>query len=141
MLWYHRVPVGRGGTVPEDAPSRCPQCDGPLQVAALHCPHCDLTLTGEFARCRFCELSPEHREFLEAFIRCRGVIRQMEQELGISYPTVKSRMDDLLRGLRFDGPGTPGVADSIRDVLQELDRGECSAEEAVARIRALRGKS
>lgn len=127
--------------MPEEAPSRCPQCDGPLQIAALHCPQCDLTLTGEFARCRFCELCPEHREFLEAFIRCRGVIRQMEQELGISYPTVKSRIDDLLEVLSFEGPATPGGVESVRDVLQELDRGECSAEEAVARIRAMRGKT
>jgi len=127
--------------VPQEAPSRCPQCDGPLQIAALHCPQCDLTLTGEFPRCRFCELSPEHREFLEVFVRCRGVIRQMEEELGISYPTVRSRMDDLLEALSFEGPATPGGAESVRDVLQELDRGECSAEEAVARIRAMRGKT
>jgi hypothetical protein len=82
--------------MPEQAPTRCPQCGGPLHVAALHCAQCDLTMSGEFARCRFCDLPPEYLAFLEVFVRCRGVIRQMERELALSYPTVRARMADLL---------------------------------------------
>jgi len=124
--------------VGEQVPSRCPRCSSALSVSELRCPECDLTMTGDFARCRFCELPPEQLRFLEVFIRCRGVIRQMEKALGVSYPTVRSRIDDLLRALRFDE--RPPAAQTIRDILTQLDRNEISAEQAVNRLRETRGR-
>jgi hypothetical protein len=123
--------------VSEQAPSRCPQCNGPLRTSELHCPKCDLAIAGDFPRCRFCELPAELLEFLEVFLRCRGVIRQMEAELGISYPTVRSRIDKLLRALGLDADSQG--KQSIRDVLERVEQGELSADEAVGRIQAIRG--
>jgi len=120
--------------VPEQAPDRCPQCNGPLHVTELCCADCDLTITGEFPRCRFCELPQEQLEFLTVFLRCRGVIRQMEKELGISYPTVRARIDGLLEALRL-GEDEPT---STREALEQLERGEISANEAVKRIEKIR---
>jgi len=121
--------------VADHAPDRCPQCSGPLRITALYCPTCDLEITGEFARCRFCELPPEQLEFLTVFIRCRGVIKQMEKELGISYPTVRARVDDLLAALRLDEGEEPS---SAQEVLERLQAGEISADEAVTLIGELR---
>ncbi len=121
--------------MPEQAPHRCPQCSGSLHVAELYCSACDLTITGEFPRCRFCELPPEQTEFLTVFLRCRGVIRQMEKELGISYPTVRARIDALLDALRLGEDDEPK---SAREVLDQLERGEISADEAVKRIGKIR---
>ena len=123
--------------MPDQTPASCPQCNGPLRIAELHCPKCDLAIAGDFPRCRFCELPPDLLELLEVFLRCRGVIRQMEAELGISYPTVRSRVDKLLRALRLDSESQG--RQSIHDVLQQVERGELTAEEAAARIQAIRG--
>ena len=122
--------------MPDQAPSRCPQCNGPLHVLELHCPRCDLAVTGDFPRCRFCELPQEQSELLEVFLRCRGVIRHMEAELGLSYPTVRSRIDDLLKALHLDEESQG--QQSIRDVLRRLERGEITADEAVTRIGEIR---
>lgn len=121
----------------DQIPSRCPQCNGPLRTSQLHCPKCDLAIAGDFARCRFCELPAELMEFLEVFLRCRGVIRQMEAELGISYPTVRARVDKLLRALGLDAESHG--KQSIRSLLERVEQGELSADEAVERIRAIRG--
>jgi hypothetical protein len=123
--------------MPDVAPVRCPQCEGPLEVATLHCPRCDLTVSGSFRRCRFCELAPEQLELLEVFVRCRGVIRQMEKELGVSYPTVRARVDDLLVALGFEGQEAKG--ETIRSILERLERGELGPDEAAGRIRNLKG--
>ena len=93
-------------------------------------------MSGDFPRCRFCELPPAQAEFLEVFLRCRGVIRHMEAELGLSYPTVRSRIDDLLRALRLDEEAQE--RQSIRDVLSGLEDGAITADEAVARIAQIR---
>jgi hypothetical protein len=122
--------------VADQAPSRCPQCNAVLRVSALHCPACDLVVSGDFPRCRFCELPAEQSRFLEVFLRCRGVIRHMEAELGLSYPTVRSRVDDLLKALRLDEEAQE--RQSIRDVLTSLEDGALSAGEAVVRIAPIR---
>ena len=119
-------------------PSRCPQCSGPLQVSELRCPQCDLAIAGRFPRCRFCDLPPEQLRFLEVFLACRGVIRQIEEALGISYPTVRARIDELLEALRFGAPTQEQP--TVRDVLGQLERGEISAEDAIAQVEQIRGK-
>jgi len=123
--------------VSDQTPSRCPQCNGPLRTSELHCPKCDLAIAGDFPRCRFCELPADLMEFLEVFLRCRGVIRQMEAELGISYPTVRARVDKLLRALGLDAESYG--KQSIRSVLDRVEQGELSADDAVERIRSIRG--
>ena len=103
----------------------------------LWCPECDLALRGRFPRCGFCELPPEQLSFLRLFVSRRGNLRELERELGISYPTVRARLDDLLRALGY--PVTPGLpADRQarrRQVLADLKAGKLSPEEA---LRALR---
>jgi hypothetical protein len=138
----------------------CPVCSGELLVTRLRCSSCATTLEGEFSVGRFGRLSREQLALLESFLRSRGNLREMERELGISYPTVRSRVEALVRALGFGPrdeateagaevepvgetpsptPNAGQAADATgtrRDILERLSRGELSAEAAAAAIRA-----
>lgn len=83
------------------APGRCPVCGEEFTITRLHCDTCDTGMDGSFRTCRFCRLTPEQLEFLEAFLSSRGVIKEVEKALGVSYPTVKGRLEDLLAALGY----------------------------------------
>src|SRR5215212_9443271 len=87
--------------MPHDVISTCPVCAGELAVTRLHCAACGTTLEGDFSVGRFGRLSREQLALLESFLRSRGNLREMERELGISYPTVRSRVEALVRALGF----------------------------------------
>ena len=89
--------------MPHDVISTCPVCAGELAVTRLHCRSCGTTLEGEFSVGRFGRLTKEQLALLESFLRSRGNLRDMERELGISYPTVRGRVEALVRALGF-GP-------------------------------------
>jgi hypothetical protein len=133
--------------MPHDVIATCPVCANELAVTRLHCRSCGTTLEGDFSVGRFGRLSREQLALLESFLRSRGNLREMERELGISYPTVRGRVEALVRALGFgprDGEGdeddapTMTVATPTRDaILERLARHEISAEEAADAIRAL----
>lgn len=136
--------------MPHDVISTCPVCSGELAVTRLHCRSCGTTLEGEFSVGRFGRLTREQLVLLESFLRSRGNLRDMERELGISYPTVRSRVEALIRALGFgprDGDeatgdtATGGTADAgaaeRQQILERLARHEISADEAATAIRAL----
>ncbi len=128
-----------------DVISTCPVCSGELAVTRLRCSSCGTTLEGEFTVGRFGRLSREQMVLLESFLRSRGNLRDIERELGISYPTVRARVEALVRDLGFgprsdeaapDEGGEPEVA-SREEILERLARREISAEDAAVAIRAL----
>lgn len=116
---------------------RCPFCGEELEVRRLQCPGCQTTIEGTFSLGRFQRLSPEQIAFLEVFVKNRGVIRDVEKELGLSYPTVRSRLDDLVRALGFEVREEPGTTEALedaerrREALERLKRGEITAEQAL----------
>ncbi|HVC32740.1 MAG TPA: DUF2089 domain-containing protein [Chloroflexota bacterium] len=116
---------------------RCPFCGEELEVRRLQCPGCHTTLEGAFTLGRFQRLSPEQIAFLEVFIKNRGVIRDVEKDLGISYPTVRSRLDDLVRALGYEVreevplPETSEDGEKRRAALERLKNGEITAEQAL----------
>jgi hypothetical protein len=131
-----------------DVISTCPVCSNELAVTRLHCRSCGTTLEGDFSVGRFGRLNRDQLALLESFLRSRGNLREMERELGISYPTVRSRVEALVRTLGFgpradtdeaDDPTTEAaVAGQTREeILQSLARHEMSADDAAAAIRAL----
>jgi hypothetical protein len=137
--------------MPHDVISTCPVCSGELAVTRLHCRSCGTTLEGDFSVGRFGRLSREQVVILESFLRARGNLKDMERELGLSYPTVRSRLEALVRALGFgprsdadmteveSEPATdPAAAKATRQqLLERLARHEISAEEAADGIRAL----
>ena len=144
--------------MPHDVIATCPVCANELFVTRLRCAGCGTTLEGEFGVGRYARLTRDQVIVLESFLRSRGNLRDMERELGISYPTVRARVEALVRALGFgprdeiegatEGPPAASAppaatanADAIhagrRDVLERLARHELSAEEAAEAIRAL----
>jgi hypothetical protein len=135
--------------MPHDVISTCPVCAGELAVTRLHCGTCGTTLEGDFSVGRFGRLNRDQLALLESFLRSRGNLREMERELGISYPTVRGRVEALVRALGFgprlesddaDEPAAtaePAGGRSRAEVLEALARHEISAEDAAVAIRAL----
>jgi len=129
--------------MPHDVIATCPVCSNELAVTRLHCRSCGTTLEGEFSVGRFGRLTREQLALLESFLRSRGNLREMERELGISYPTVRSRVEALVRalglGARFDADGAAGTTRlTDRDeILEALARHEMTAEDAAIAIRSL----
>ncbi len=123
-----------------NALSRCPVCESELNITRLHCDTCDTTLEGRFAGGPFAHLNSEQMLFVETFIRCEGKITRMEVEMGLSYPTIRNRLHEIIRALGYE----PGKDDAIdlpddrrRQVLEDLDAGKLSADAA---MRILRGE-
>src|SRR3979411_3520561 len=84
--------------------ARCPICSDTLSVARLECASCGTRIEGSFALGRFHHLTVDQLEFLETFIKARGNFKDVERELGISYPTVRSRLPTLVPPLGFPLP-------------------------------------
>lgn len=118
---------------------RCPVCRGTLDVVRMHCPSCDTSIEGRFEICKFCQLNPEQKEFIEVFIKCRGNIKEVERELGISYPTVRGRLDAVIEALGYRVEAAPAddPATKRKDILEALARGEISSEEAVKQLKQI----
>ena len=132
-----------------DVIATCPVCAHELAVTRLRCGECGTTIEGEFGVGRFGRLTRDQMQVLESFLRSRGNLRDMERELLISYPTVRARVEALVRSLGFgprDEPDAPAaaaaatadeIADGRREILERVSRKELSAEEAAEAIRAL----
>jgi hypothetical protein len=114
--------------------SQCPVCDSPLSITELRCRGCGTALRGEFplTRCDFCALPPEQLKFLELFLRCRGNMRDVERTLGLSYPTVRARLDALLAELGYTAAESPLIEDQRREIVEALNAGTLTADEAIA---------
>jgi len=98
-----------------NAPNRCPVCDGELLVTRLQCSSCSTEVNGSFTLGRLASLREPHASLLEMFLRVRGNVKEMERELGLSYPTVRARLEEAFQAAGFpretprggpgDGPG------------------------------------
>lgn len=124
-------------------PSRCPVCTSELTVTRLKCRHCETAIEGQFEASKFSQLSKEHLEFVEIFLKSRGNIKEVERELGLSYPTVRGRLDAVLEALGYRVE--PAAVEEInrakqakrKEILDQLNRGELSSEEAVKLLKNL----
>ena len=122
-------------------PTQCPLCGGEITVTRLHCRDCDSTIEGRFSGGPFSQLSPEQLKFVEIFVRLEGKIKHMEEEVGLSYPTIRNRLHEIIRALGYQpGPAdeydglssSGGLSDEERQrILEDLDKGLIGAEEAM----------
>jgi hypothetical protein len=110
---------------------RCPVCSEALRVTRLECESCGTRVEGSFALGRFHSLSGEQLQFLETFVRVRGNIKDVERELGVSYPTVRARLDAVIRALGFEVPSEDHHAERRKEILRELSDGKIEADDAV----------
>jgi hypothetical protein len=130
-----------------DVISTCPVCSSELFVTRLQCRSCGTAIEGDFSVGRFGRLSRDQLALLESFLRARGNLKELERELKLSYPTVRARIDALVRALGLadgafvddgseDGSGRDDMSALRREVLERLARHEITADEAAALIRA-----
>jgi hypothetical protein len=119
--------------------NKCPVCGEDLVVSRYQCESCDTTIEGRFENSAFPGLNAEQIEFVKTFVRCEGRINRIEaeQKWG-SYPTIRNRLREVIRAMGFE-PGKEEVVDVGEDkrrmVLEELDSGKISAEDAMRRLR------
>jgi len=118
-------------------PHECPVCHERLEVTGLACPTCQTRIEGRFLINEFAALPPEQLEILRLFVKTRGNLKEMERILGVSYPTVRARFETLLRNLGYEDEQAD-AAEERALVLQQLEKGEISADEAAELLRALK---
>jgi len=118
----------------EKLTSQCPSCGGLMGIERLRCGACSVTVEGDIPIPRLARLSAEDREFVELFVRSSGSLKAVAAKLGISYPTVRSRLDRVIQALeRAEGQ----ERDARRQILDELEAGKLSVDAAVAKLREL----
>jgi hypothetical protein len=119
---------------------KCPSCDGNLTVSRLQCPDCAISIEGEFAPPALLKLTGAQIDFVEVFIKNRGVIREVERELGVSYPTVRARLDEVITALGYSPKSGPEASTSDdsgsrrRSVLADLKDGKITPDQALAAL-------
>ena len=121
-------------------PTRCPLCGGEIAVTRIYCRDCDTTLEGRFAQGAFSQLTREQLEFVEIFVRCEGKITRVESEIGLSYPTIRNRLHEVIRALGYEPGGgeeaPAGLSEQDRQrILEDLDTGRISADEAMRMLK------
>lgn len=125
------------------APGKCPVCGEKLSITKLGCPKCSTTIEGDFQPCEFCRLPEEDLEFIKVFIKCRGNIKDVEKELGISYPTVRGKLDSAIRGLGFEVSTKESIkenedkSNARNEILDQLSKGEITSKEATEKLKNL----
>ncbi len=119
-------------------PGQCPICQSTLEITKVYCRNCDTTLEGHFQYGNpLQQLTPEQLSFMIIFVRNEGKINRVGEEMGMSYPTVRGRLHDLIRALGFEigeeeEPGLP--EEERRAILDALSQGTLSSEEALKRL-------
>ena len=114
--------------------NHCPLCDGRLEPVKLRCTSCQMTMEGRLPVSRLALLSTEQQQFVEAFLVARGNIKEVEKELGISYPTVRKRLDEVVQAL---GYAPPARRLEQEEILDAIERGEMSPREGIEAMKAL----
>ena len=109
---------------------RCPVCEGELHVTKLSCHNCHTSIEGEFSLCKICKLNDDQKNFVEIFIKSRGNIKEIEKEMGISYPTVRGKLENVIEALGYSPKYTEPEIDK-KEVLAKLNSGEITSEEAI----------
>ncbi len=128
-------------------PSNCPVCGDALKVARLECDQCHTAIEGSFESGRLGRLTRDEVSFVEVFLECRGKIKDVEQRLGLSYPTVVARLERVVEALGAPKPaperettdasteGGTSRGRTLDDVLAALAKHEISPAEAAQRIK------
>ena len=115
----------------------CPSCNARLKVSRMLCADCGLVVEGDFSTSRLGLLAPAQQEFVEIFLAARGNIREVERVLGISYPTVRKRLDEVLTALGTNALEASEKQRQREEILSKIEKGELSAKEGARLLREM----
>ncbi|HZT95316.1 MAG TPA: DUF2089 domain-containing protein [Chloroflexota bacterium] len=122
-------------------PKSCPACGGTLEVVRLHCTDCGTEVSGHFQHRGLLNLPEPYASMLEMFLSVRGNVKDMERLLGLSYPTVRARLDEAFAALGLAHPEMPAQEEDRKqrrlEIVRSLEREEISSAEAVEQLREL----
>ena len=115
-------------------PDQCPSCQNQLMITQLTCPFCGTSVGGQFEPNIFSQLSNDDLNFVLMFVRSKGNVKEMEREIGISYWTIRRKLDEIVEFLDQASSAAPRASRSAQRmvILQQLRSGEISVEEAAA---------
>ncbi len=109
--------------------TNCPVCSKQLKITKLQCNHCQTTVENEFEVSKLAALGHEQLHFIEVFLKSRGNIKEVEKELGISYPTVRGKLDEIISALGYSTQKKTEV--DKKKVVALLEKGEITADKAI----------
>jgi hypothetical protein len=122
-----------------NVPTKCPICGGEVTITRIYCRECDTTIEGRFTTgSPFARLKPEQLTFIEMFVRNEGRIKRLEDELKLSYPTIRKQLHDVIRAMGYEpgGEDTGGLTEDQRQaILEDLDQGRIGYDEAMRLLR------
>ena len=133
---------------------KCPSCGGAIIISECKCEHCNLVLRGEFQPGPFSTLSEDQLTFVRVFLRARGNLSEMEKVLGVSYPTIRNKLDEINSALdrvetmpeinSAKNAGQPAstaapVDEARRAILQQVSSGSLSLADALQQLKVLQG--
>src|SRR5688572_14023562 len=115
--------------------NQCPYCQSLMEVTRMACPGCQCAIEGQFATTRLGRLPSEHQRFIEIFLLAGGNLKEIAQQAGVSYPTVRSRLDKVIDALRAEIAATHKVSGTPLDAVGAA--ADDSADEAARIIKAI----
>jgi len=114
--------------------SDCPYCGSPMMVTRMTCHRCRVSIEAPFPMSRLGNLPVEHQRFIEMFVLASGSLKELAEQTGVSYPTVRSRLDKIIEALRGEIAKTSKVKGSILDAVGEV---KMTADEAARLIKGI----
>ncbi|URZ01983.1 DUF2089 domain-containing protein [Clostridium felsineum] len=111
--------------------SRCPVCGQKLFITKLKCSICETTIENNFKMSKFEYLTNEQLMFIEIFLKCRGSIKEVEKELNISYPTVRTKLDEVIKALGYSVESENSANVDKKKIIDMLEKGEITPDEAI----------
>ena len=112
----------------------CPYCSAPMTVTRMSCAKCAIEIQADFPMSRLGGLPVEHQRFIEMFVLAGGNLKEIAEGVGVSYPTIRSRLDKVIDALRAEIAKTRRVHGNLLDAVEP---GKTNAEEAAKLIKGI----
>ena len=114
--------------------SDCPYCGSTMVVSKMTCGHCSVAVEALFPMSRLGSLPVEHQKFIEMFVLAGGNLKEIAEQVGVSYPTIRSRLDKVIEALRGEIAKTRRVHGTVLDAVEP---GKTNAEAAAKLIKGI----
>jgi len=112
----------------------CPYCGAGMAVSRMSCGHCNVSIEALFPMSRLGSLPVEHQRFIEMFVLSGGNLKEIAEQVGVSYPTIRSRLDKVIDALRGEIAKTRRVQGNLLDAVEP---GKTNAESAAKLIKGI----